>query len=246
MEIGPMIYEGHIYHKRFFPKVYELKHSVYFIKVPLLSLANIKLKLFSYNRFSLLSYFDRDHGFRNHQNNLLWCRQKLVENNITSEVDNIELITYPRVLGYVFNPVSFWFCSYKGHLVGVIVEVNNTFGETHSYILKPDHLEADKKFHVSPFYQVEGYYQFKFKIEESKLKLSILYFVGNELQLIATLDGIAKPLNDKNIFLTWIRNPIFTLYVIFMIHFHAIKMLFQKIPFYGKNGYKEKNHVRSS
>jgi DUF1365 family protein len=120
----------------------------------------------------------------------------LQENEIYS-IKEIVLVTHPRILGYSFNPVSFWLCfDEEKNLIAVLSEVSNTCGQKHNYLcfkngLKPiestDWIEAKKEFYVSPFMEIEGKYQFRFQIQENKMNLFINYLVGGKLKLSTSL-----------------------------------------------------------
>jgi len=245
MEIKKWLYQGHVHHKRFLPKEHEVKQSVFFIKFPLSLKNQLQSKFFSVNRFNLFSFYDSDHGTRscNHsyQDLLTWAQNKLFESNITIPLESVELMAFPRVLGFVFNPVSFWFCYSEKKLFAVIAEVNNTFGETHSYILKAEDWSCQKEFHVSPFFLVEGSYRFSFLLSEDRIQVKINYFIDEKLYLAATISGKSLLLSDDQILKTWIRNPMMTFVTVFYIHLHAFFLFFKRIPFYGKNGVKERS-----
>lgn len=244
MELKKWLYQGHVYHKRFLPKEHEVKQSVFFIKFPLTLKTQLQSHFFSVNRFNLFSFYDSDHGARNHnhstQDLLAWAQQKLLQANIETSLESVELMTFPRVLGFVFNPVSFWFCYSDKKLFSVIAEVNNTFGETHSYVLKSEDLHCEKKFHVSPFFQVEGRYQFSFLLNEDRIQVKINYFINDKLHLTATIRGQPLVMSDRQILKTWLRNPMMTFMTVFYIHLHAFILFLKRIPFHGKNGAKER------
>ena len=164
-------------------------------------------RLFSHNAANLTSVQDRDHGGAPKQGRGVdWAREVLAAHNLP--VGKILLLTQARVLGHVFNPVSFWLChNAAGALCVVIAEVSNTFGERHSYLCHRDDLapltredtvSATKIFHVSPFQPVEGGYQFRFDIRPDKIGIWIDYSAGNG-GLIATLTGKLQPLTLRRI-----------------------------------------------
>ncbi|WP_370399193.1 DUF1365 domain-containing protein [Sulfitobacter sp. JB4-11] len=196
--------------------------------------------LFGRNRAGLTSVQDRDHGGAPKTGTgARWARAVLETHGIAG-IDRIELLTQPRVLGHVFNPVSFWLCSdAAGDLICVIAEVSNTFGDRHCYLchhddLRPiqpsDHLQADKIFHVSPFQPVEGGYTFRFDIRPDKIGIWIDYTAGNG-GLIATLEGPRKPLTNRGILQAMWRRPFGARRVLFLIHWQAVKLWFKRAPF---------------
>jgi len=163
---------GTVHHTRLRPVRNAFNYGVYFLRLPLRSLEGKTLatRWFSRNRFNLLSFHDRDHG-DGKEPLLPWIDGVLAHNGIHDADGEVWLQTFPRVLGYVFNPVSFWFCHRAdGALRAVLCEVNNTFGERHCYLLdeggpigNSSEMTAKKIFHVSPFCRIEGHYRFQFR-----------------------------------------------------------------------------------
>ena len=188
--------------------------------------------LFSRNRGNLLSVHDTDHGGPPKQGRgVAWVRQVLAEQGLP-EASEILLLAQPRVLGHVFNPVSFWLCSDAKGLRVVIAEVSNTFGQRHCYLCHRDDLapltrddtvSAQKIFHVSPFQSVEGGYRFRFDIRAEKIGIWIDYSAG-ENGLIATLSGPRVPLSNRAIMLACLRRPFGSRRVLALIHWQALKL----------------------
>ena len=189
--------------------------------------------LFSRNGAGLTSLQDSDHGGeKGSGRGAAWVRDVLAAHQITG-VDKIELMAQPRVLGHVFNPVSFWLCRRPdGALITVIAEVSNTFGDRHSYLchhadlreIKPDdHLHATKIFHVSPFQPVEGSYSFRFDIRDDRVGIWIDY-TQKDGGLIATLTGRRKRLTNAAILGAMIRRPFGARRVLALIHWQALKL----------------------
>ncbi len=196
--------------------------------------------LFSRNAGNLMSLQDSDHGGVPKQGKgAAWVRNILDTHNIT-DAKRIELLAQPRVLGHVFNPVSFWLC-YNGNdaLNTVIAEVTNTFGDRHSYlcrledgreITKADTIGAQKLLHVSPFQPVEGGYVFRFDIQPDSIGIWIDYARGNG-GLIATLTGKRKPITNSAIIKAALRRPFGSRRVLALIHWQAIKLWFKGATF---------------
>ena len=193
--------------------------------------------LFSRNRANLTSLHDRDHGGAPGKGRgAAWVRDVLDEHGITLPWLKIELLTQPRVLGHVFNPVSFWLCrDGTGALRVVIAEVTNTFGDRHSYlchhpnlspITREDTLVAQKIFHVSPFQKVEGEYRFRFDIGAQSVGIWIDYRNGNE-GLLATLTGRRAKLTNWSILGACLRRPFGSRRVLALIHWQALKLFFK-------------------
>lgn len=190
--------------------------------------------LFSRNRGNVTSVQDRDHGGAPKAGTgLAWVRQVLAAHDL-AVTGQILLLTQPRVLGHVFNPVSFWLChDGQGALRVVIAEVSNTFGERHSYlchrddhgaITREDRVRAMKIFHVSPFQPVQGGYEFRFDLSAKKIGIWIDYSAGKDGGLIATLTGHLAPLTSQGILGMMLRRPFGTRRVVALIYWQALKL----------------------
>ena len=153
------IYVGKVIHRRFKPKNHYFKYRVFSLLIDLDDLNEIdnKIKIFSYNKFNIISFFDKDHGDRDGTSLKNWVKKKLENIGIDNKEVKIKLFCYPRILGYVFNPLSVFFIYDKyDNIISLFYEVKNTFGEQHTYIFKAEDNETlrnscVKKFHVSPF-----------------------------------------------------------------------------------------------
>ena len=139
------IYEGKVIHKRFKPKYHFFKYNVFslFLDLDEIDLIQKKIKIFSKNSFNILSFYDKDHGPRDGSDLKAWVIDNLKSNNIQFENIKIKLLCYPRIFGYVFNPLSIFFV-YDNHskIIAILYEVKNTFGEQHTYVFK---VEGQKK-----------------------------------------------------------------------------------------------------
>jgi hypothetical protein len=190
-------------------------------------------RLFGRNRTGLASVWDRDHGGAPKAGRgAAWVRETLAERGLPAP-DRIELLTQPRVLGHVFNPVSFWICRDAQDKVRVIIaEVSNTYGERHSYLchrddLAPitaqDRLHANKIFYVSPFLRIEGGYEFRFDLRPDRIGIWI-DFTGGNGGVIATLVGPRKPLTTGGLIMAALRRPFGSRRVLGLIHWQALKL----------------------
>lgn len=196
---------------------------------------------FSRNRINLFAVHDGDHGgIRGQGKGADWARQVLQSRGYERFVgDRLWLLTQPRFLGHVFNPVSFWILQRGSDLLAVIAEVNNTFGDRHSYFcaqpgFKPirpsDRIEAAKIFHVSPFQNIAGTYRFGFVFEEDRIAISIAFRDGDE-GLLATLSGRRSPLTNRAILGVILRRPLGAIRTMTLIHWQALRLAFKRTPY---------------
>lgn len=243
MALSAKIFNAKVMHKRFFPKENAFNYNVYYLVLPLADIKSLnELKL---NRFGLISFYEKDHGKKDGSSILSWLNSILLERNINIANMQAMLVTLPRVLGYAFNPVSFYLCfDSNNKLKAVVSEVNNTFGETHNYIcakkdneeINPiDILEAEKVFHVSPFLKREGKYQFRFDYREDKLGIWIDYFdAEGKKELITSLIGNFSELTKSNLKKAFWKHPLVTFKTITLIHYQAFKLIFKKVKYIVK------------
>lgn len=189
--------------------------------------------LFGRDSTGFMSLRDEDHGGAPGEGRgPVWVRDVHDAHGIEQPA-RIELLAQPRVMGHVFNPVSFWLCrDDEGVLRTVIAEVTNTYGDRHSYLCRHEDgreitaketLRATKIFYVSPFQPIEGGYTFRFGIEASRINIHIDYRQGNG-GLIATLVGERKPLTNWSILASGLRRPFGSRRVLALIHWQALKL----------------------
>lgn len=196
--------------------------------------------LFRRNRRGLFSLSDRDHGGAPGRGaGAVWVRGVLYEAGFT-DIGKVELLAQPRVLGHVFNPVSFWLVrDPRGALRAVIAEVTNTYGDRHSYlccndgfraITPRDTIRSQKLFHVSPFQPVAGDYVFRFDINDERLGIWIDFTAGNG-GLLATLTGPRQVLTNGAILRSMLRRPFGSRRVLGLIHWQALKLWWKGAAF---------------
>lgn len=241
-----LIYTGDVMHRRFAPAVHAFRHGVFFLRLRIDAPAPRWPWLMSHNRWNLFSFHDADHGRRDGSALEPWLRGLLARHGLACADGAIWLQTFPRVLGYVFNPVSFWLCHDRaGALRAVLAAVSNTFGEHHHYIVAHDDarpilsgewLIAQKVFHVSPFFPVAGLYRFRFNETGPGARCSfrIDYDDGRGARLVTSISGRARPLRTAALARVFFRYPWLTLGVMLRIHYHALRLWLKRVPFYSK------------
>jgi uncharacterized protein len=245
-----MIGFGQIRHVRLRPAHNAFAYPGYFVRLPLRALAARPEDAgwLGLNRRGLLTVNDRDHG--DGRPLLSWVEELLRREGVRDADGEIWLHTFPRVLGYVFNPVSFWFAQRAdGALRAVVCEVNNTFGERHFYLLahhdgrpigRGEALEARKVFHVSPFCRVEGRYRFRFMLGRSEGRAGerwvgrIDYDDGDGPLLQTSVSGELEPLTGRTALRALLFYPGFTFGVIARIHWQALRLWLKRVPFTSK------------
>ena len=190
-------------------------------------------RLFSRNGFNLASVHDVDHGGPlGAGRGAPWARKVLADHGLTDETLRLQLLTQPRFLGYVFNPVSFWLALEDDALITVIAEVSTPFGDRHSYlchlpdfapIQRDSSITAPKALHVSPFQDVAGDYTFHFNIAEDRINIRILHRHGEE-GVVATLSGPRAPMTSHGLIKAGLRRPLGALRTIILIHWQALRL----------------------
>jgi uncharacterized protein len=245
MVIDNGLLDAKVTHTRISPIYKYFVYKLFYICVPIYKLNQCEnIKLLSLNRFNLFSLYEKDYGVSRSKAFHGWVEKVIKSFNCKFTPSDITLITLPRILGHAFNPISFWCClDKKQNLKAVLCEVNNTFGERHCYLCikkndetinSQDWITSDKVFHVSPFFDVKGYYQFRFDIKDSKIGIWIRYFEDEKLLFTTSLIGKRKHLNNKSLFISFVSRPLNTAKVLFLIHFHALHLFLKGIKYRKK------------
>ncbi|MEN9315323.1 MAG: hypothetical protein RIS35_1716 [Pseudomonadota bacterium] len=234
---------GEVIHTRLRPVRHAFRYRVFFLDVPVRTLDGQPHGswLFGVNRAALLSFHESDHGDGGRA--MEWIDDLLEQAGIVANGE-IRLQTFPRVLGYAFKPVSFWFChDAAGKRRAIVAEVNNTFGERHCYLLTnadgaplrdAQALTADKAFHVSPFCPVEGCYRFRF-LDNGRRAVSRIDYDDATGPLLATsMSGTYRRLDRRACLLALIGHPWFTAAVMARIHWQALRLWIKRVPWWQK------------
>jgi hypothetical protein len=246
MKPAARLFMGQVMHRRLRPVANRFVYPVCFCLLPLSALEANANRLFSVNRFNLLSFHYADHGARDGSHPLPWIRALLAQSGLHADGE-IWLQCFPRMLGFVFNPVSFWFChAADGSLVAVLAEVSNTFGQRHRYVLahasgralaEGETLQAAKTFPVSPFLAVQGHYRFRFysrSVNNAPLwRLARIEHADAAGDLLHTaLSGRAAALDAPGVLRAALRYPFMTLLIVLRIHWQALKLWCKGAPFF--------------
>ena len=238
----PLLGFGQVRHTRLKPVRNAFSYPTYFLMLPMRAMQQHGSGALAHNRSALLSFFDRDHG-DGRDNALQWLDELLLREGVAGAIGEVWLHTYPRVLGYTFKPVSFWYChAADGSLRAIVVEVNNTFGERHFYLLNEPayghELQADKVFHVSPFCTLEGGYRFRFMrtaqggVEKTVARVDYDDAVGPLLE--TSVSGSLEAINTASLRKALWRYPAMTFGVVARIHWQAFKLWRKRVPFISK------------
>jgi DUF1365 family protein len=249
---APLIGFGQVRHTRLRPVVNDFVYRTYFLMLPMRSLRAQPSEALRRNRFGLVSFHDRDHG-DGRDDSLAWLDDLLQREGISDADGEAWLHCYPRVLGHTFKPVSFWYCHRRDDsLAAIVVEVNNTFGERHCYLLRgPElrfgqELRADKVFHVSPFCSVSGGYRFRFlrtalhpqagaaRIDGQRTVVRIDHDDEHGPLLQTSVSGRLEALSTASVRRAFFGMPLMTVFVVARIHWQALRLWTRHVPFFRK------------
>ncbi len=230
--IDSAAYFGAVVHKRVRPVRHSLHYRVFSLLLDLDDLLALdhRLRLFGHNRFAVFSFRDADHGDGRPRGLRTWVDQQLDAAGIAPG-GPVRVLCYPRILGCVFNPLTVYFCHHAdGRPAALLYEVNNTFGERHSYLIPVDNPSGvvrqacAKEFYVSPFNSVDGSYDFRVKFPGDAVTVVVNWRDADGLVLHAAFQGTRRPLTDATLLTALVRYPLMTLKVIFGIHLEAFRL----------------------
>ena len=244
-----LAHEGATTHVRFTPFERRFSYRLAQILIDIDHVADTAkaLRLFSHNRFNLFSFHDADHGDRSGAPLRGWAETMFATAGVTLNGGRVELMCFPRMLGFVFNPLSIFFgYGADGRLAGVIYEVNNTFGETHAYVAaagdNSSHAhETAKLFHVSPLFPVRGDYRFHIDTPGQRFRVTVENYVGGVREHLATLTTRARPLTDAWLAKIFVTMPLMTVGVVAAIHWEALKLLLKGARYYSRPALPEQS-----
>ena len=227
------LYSTTVVHERFSEFKNIFKYSVFSLCIDYDELITLtkKIKIFSYNEFNIFSYNEKDHGYRDGRSLREFIERHLVENNFFYEDLNIQIICFPRIFGYAFNPLSVIYCYNKSNLVAVFYEVKNTSNEQHTYFFASKEKkniavykhQCDKNFYVSPFIGMKALYKFRNRLPKDKMLINIDLF-GRDKEKILTASQYGKKisLNSFTLLKQLISNPLIMIKIIIGILYEAV------------------------
>ena len=243
------IYNGEVNHTRFKPVKHFLNYKTFSLLIDLDEIEQLdkSISIFSHNKFNIFSFYNKDHGDRDGNCLKKWVISNLKKYKIEGNISKIKILCYPRIFGYVFNPLSIFYCYENDKLKSIFYEVKNTFNEQHTYIFKIKDGEeikqkCKKKFYVSPFMDMETFYNFKLIDPNQRLSVMIKQTDAEGTVLTATQTGDKKEFNFKQLLINFFRYPFMTLKIISSIHFEAL-LLWKKGAIYRKREKKVFNNL---
>jgi DUF1365 family protein len=235
-----LIASGLVRHARLRPAAHAFSYPTLFVLLPMRSLRAQPCEALNRHRRALFRFDDRDHG-EGAGDALAWLEGLLRREGVDGVDGEIWLQTYPRMAGFVFKPVSFWYCHRAdGSLRAVVAEVNNTFGERHCYLLDGRDvawgatLSADKVFHVSPFCSVQGGYRFRFARTGDRIVARVEHVDADGPLIVTSVSGRLEPLDAASARRASLSMPLLTYGVVARIHWQALALWRKRVPFFRK------------
>lgn len=233
-----------VMHCRMFPLRYRFRYAVASLMLDLDRLPEIaaRYRWLSWNRFNLLAFYQRDHGPRDGSPLRPWVERQLSEAGIHWRGGRLLLVAMPRFLGFVFNPLSLYFCYRDDRLIAIVCQVKNTFGEQHCYVLHDGghplppvarHV-CPKRFHVSPFIGMDAEYHFAIRLDDQGFRIAIEEYQDGQRMLVATQQGPLQPVSDGHLLKQFLKMPLMSFKVVAMIHWQALKLWLRGAPFFRK------------
>ena len=227
------IYSGFVTHRRFKPKRHFFSYKIFSLLLDLEEIEKLenKIKFFSFNKLNILSFYNTDHGPRDGSCLIHWVKKILKNSKINIGSGKIKLLCFPRFFGYVFNPLSVFYCyDEDSKLKAILYEVKNTFNEQHTYVfpvLSSSKLilhKCNKKFYVSPFIQMETFYNFRLSNPDKNINIFIKQRDLGGTLLTACQVGKRIDLNNRQLFSQFLKHPLMSFKVILAIHFEAFRL----------------------
>jgi DUF1365 family protein len=236
---------GFVTHQRFAPRRHALRYRMFQMLFDLDETPSLarRLRLFSHNAFNFVAFYDRDHGDGRAGPLRAWVEEALQRAGMPIDGGRIQLLCMPRILGHVFNPLSIYFCHRRdGALAAMLYEVNNTFGERHTYLIAvanpaddPIRQSCAKAFHVSPFMDMAMTYDFQIARPGETIATGVRgRDTSGALIIAAAFCGVRREVTDATLAAACLTHPMLTLKVLAAIHVEAAKMFLKGLRLHSR------------
>ena len=244
------IYNGFVTHRRFKPLRHYFSYKTFSILFDLTELEELHrtIGIFSFNKFNIFSFYNKDHGSRDGNDLTEWVKINLKKYNLNFNVSKIKLLCFPRVFGYVFNPLSIFYC-YEGNVLkAILYEVKNTFNEQHTYVFPINNSskiitqQCNKQFYVSPFIEMDTSYNFRLTEPDKNIRILIKQTDKAGKVLVACQVGIRQTMSLKKLLINFFTHPMMTFKIMISIHYEALR-LWKKGAIFQKRQIKVKNNI---
>lgn len=244
MSIRSALYSGHVVHARHRPGKHRFKYRVFSLLLDLDEIETLggTLKLFGHNRAALLSFHDADHGDLKGGNLKAWALDHLRSAGLAEDGMRFEILCYPRIFGYVFNPLTVYFCYRRDtSLAAILYEVCNTFNERHTYVLPVGRGQdsvrqsCEKELYVSPFMPMGCTYHFHIEPPSGNVAIRINETDADGPLLFAAFEGARTPLTDATLLRAFASHPLMTFKIMAGIHWEALRLWLKGMPFFRHN-----------
>ena len=240
-----VLFSNVVMHQRLIPLKHRFQYSLISLYLNYDELKSLekKISFFSYNKFNIFSFYEKDHGYRDNSSLKKFVTDILTKNAIKFKKIKFSILCFPRIFGYVFNPLSVIFCFDSDILIAILYEVKNTSNEQHTYCFTSKEKkiksiykhQCKKMFYVSPFIEMKCYYKFSTRIPSNKLSFLIEQFnFKNEKILVAAQNGKKIEFTSLTIIKSLFKNPLMTFKVILGIHYQALQIFFKGGKYYSR------------
>jgi DUF1365 family protein len=251
MNAAATLYAGRVSHIRHTPFRHRFDYRIWMLAADLDRLDQLAAgsKCFAHNKFGLISIADKDHGFRDGRSLRAFAEAALAQQNLAEYGAQIRFVTMPRLLGYAFNPISFYFCHDEaGRLGAVLHQVKNTFGDQIGYLMPVNgegsiRQTAPKRMHVSPFFDMQGGYRFALTPPGENLNVAIQYGEKQQTRMTAAMVLRARPFTDASVLRLLAEMPLAPLKVMIAIHWQALKLFLKGAKFHGVPEHKHETII---
>ena len=244
------IYKGFVTHRRFKPLRHYFSYKTFSILFDLTELEDLqkKISIFSFNKFNIFSFYNKDHGSRDGSDLTEWVKKNLKKYDLNYSISKIKLLCFPRIFGYAFNPLSIFYC-YEGNILkAILYEVKNTFNEQHTYVFPVNDRakiitqQCKKKFYVSPFIEMNTFYNFRLTEPNENIRILIKQTDKVEKVLVACQIGRKQSMSLKQLLINLFTYPMMTFKIMILIHYEALR-LWKKGAIFKKKQNKIKNNI---